>query len=147
MFFITVIFEIICIHIKKISSILQKQISGIFSSIPHFQHNISNFSKLLCLDSRSADQLCRRLSGSTGGKSGKQLPDKRNIKFLKIRKVVCPNFVHPVETSDVYKILIFARKSDFSIIVNGLTVLNLFQLSNDDFILFVACMQHLQTLC
>ena len=49
-------------------------------------------------------------------------------------RVVCPNFGRPVLTSSSTKYLyIFVgAKNSFATIVNGLSVLKLFKLSNDD---------------
>ena len=61
---------------------------------------------------------------------------------------MCPKFGQPVQSSDIYqkvKILIFQGDFFSSKIVNK--VLVLFQLSKGDFIVFVAGLQHLQTLC
>ena len=61
-----------------------------------------------------------------------------------IPKAVCPNFGHPALTSLFTKYELLHVKKSFATILNGLSVLKFFQLSNGDFF-FVACLQHLQS--
>ena len=49
-----------------------------------------------------------------------------------VKRVVCPNFVHPALTSLFTNYSFFQVKYSFAYIVNGLSVLKLFQLSNGD---------------
>ena len=58
--------------------------------------------------------------------------------------VVCPNFGHPALTPSFTKYNFLQVKTSYATIVNELSVLKLFQLSNSDLLLFVACLQHLQ---
>ena len=60
-------------------------------------------------------------------------------------RVVCPNFGHPALTSSFTKYEFLQVKNSFATILNKLSVFKLFQLSNGDFINFVACLQHLQS--
>ena len=59
-------------------------------------------------------------------------------------RVVCPIFGHPALTSSFTKYNIIQVKNNFLTILNGPSVLKLFQLSNGDFFICVACLQHLQ---
>ena len=59
--------------------------------------------------------------------------------IIKLDRVVCPNFGHPALTSSFTKYKFLQVKNSFATIVNGLSVLKLFQLSNGDLLL-----KHLQ---
>ena len=48
-----------------------------------------------------------------------------------VYRVVCPNFGHPALTF-IHKIYFLKTKDSFATIVNGLSVLKLFQLSNGE---------------
>ena len=54
--------------------------------------------------------------------------------FIVVYRVVCPNFRHPALTSSFIKYNFLEVKNSFAAIVNGLSVLKLFKLSNGDLI-------------
>ena len=56
---------------------------------------------------------------------------------------VCPNFGHPALTSSFTKYKFLQMKNSFATIVNGLSVLKLFQLSNGD----LCFSQHAYSIC
>ena len=82
--------------------------------------------------------------------SGANLKNFRALKIVifhlcaKNSRVVCPNFGHPALTSSFTKYEFLQVKNSFATILNELSVFKLLQLSNGDFIIFVACLQHLQ---
>ena len=53
--------------------------------------------------------------------------------MFRFSRVVCHNFEHPNLTSSFTKYKILKMKNSFANIVDGLSVLKLFQLSNGDF--------------
>ena len=59
-------------------------------------------------------------------------------------RVVWPNLGQSAQTSTFTKYEFLQVKNNFATIVNELSVLKLFQLSNVDFLFSVACLHHLQ---